>query len=60
MGDFNIPAIIDLDIVQSPSRIYTSCLLMFAFGVLCDMQDLYSQTTFQISILFSSAHCFLV
>jgi hypothetical protein len=37
IGGFNIPANIDLDIVQSPTR-YTSCFLNLAFGVVCDMQ----------------------
>jgi hypothetical protein len=41
MGGFNIPANIDLDIVQSPQG-YTSCFLNFALGVVCDMQGLYS------------------
>jgi hypothetical protein len=41
MNGFNIPANIDLDIVQSRQR-YTSCFLNFAFGVVCYMQDLYS------------------
>jgi hypothetical protein len=57
-GGFNIPAYIDLDIVHSNLR-YTSCFLNCDFGV--DMQDLYSQIpSDQNSILFSSAHCFLV
>ncbi len=43
MGGFNIPANIDFDIVQSPQG-YISCFFNFAFGVVCDMQDLYSQT----------------
>jgi hypothetical protein len=59
MDGFNIPANTDLDIVQSPQG-YTSCFLYFAFGVVCDMQDLYSQKFRQNSILFSSSHCFLV
>ena len=41
MGGFNIPANIDSDIVQSPQG-YNSCFSNFAFGVVCDMQDLYS------------------
>jgi hypothetical protein len=52
MGGFNIAANTDLDIVQLNIG-YTFCILFFAFGVVCDMQDLYS-------ILFSSAHCFLI
>jgi hypothetical protein len=58
MGGFNIPANIDLEIVQSPQR-YTSCFLNFAFIVVYDMQDLYSQIPCQKYILFSSADCFL-
>jgi hypothetical protein len=50
-GIFNIPAKVDLDMLNHPLYIYTSCLLIFAFGVLCDMQDLYSQIPFQSSIL---------
>jgi hypothetical protein len=41
MGDFNIPAKIDLEIVQLPQE-YTYCFKHFAFGVVYDMQDLYS------------------
>jgi hypothetical protein len=59
MGDFNIPANIDSDIVQSPQG-YISCFLNFAFGDVCDIQDLYSQIPCQNSISFSSGHCFLV
>jgi hypothetical protein len=59
MGGFNTPANIDLDIVQSPQG-YISCFLNFAFGVVCDMRDLYSLNPCQNSIQFSSAHCFLV
>ena len=59
MGGFNIPANIDSDIVQSPQG-HISCFLNFVFGVVFDMQDLYSQIPYQISILFSSAYCFLV
>jgi hypothetical protein len=59
MGGLNIRADIDLDIVQSPQG-YTSCFFNFTFGVACDMHDLYSQIPYQHSILFSSAHCFLV
>jgi hypothetical protein len=55
MGGFNIPANIDLDIVQSPLL-----FLNFACGVVCDMKELYSQTPCQNSFLFSSALCFLV
>jgi hypothetical protein len=51
MGGFNITTNIDLDIVQSPLE-YASFFLTFAFGVVCDMQDLYSQIPYQISILF--------
>jgi hypothetical protein len=54
MGGFNIIAHIDSDIVYG----YTSCFLNFAFGVVCDMQNEYSQILCQNSILFSSAHCF--
>jgi hypothetical protein len=36
MGGFNIPAYIDLDIVQSPQG-YISCFLNFAFSVVCDI-----------------------
>ncbi len=57
MGGFNIPANIDLDIVQSPQG-YISCFLNVAFRVVCDMQYLYSLIPCQNSILFSSAHCF--
>jgi hypothetical protein len=56
---FNIPANIDLDIVESPQR-YISCFLKFAFVVLFDMKDLYSQIPYQNYTLFSSAYCFLV
>jgi hypothetical protein len=38
MGVFNFPANIDLDIVQSPQGYIF--FLNFAFGVVCDMQDL--------------------
>jgi hypothetical protein len=38
MGGFNIPAYIDLDIVQSTQG-YISCFLNVAFGVVCDMRD---------------------
>jgi hypothetical protein len=57
MGGFNIPVNIDFDIVQLPQG-YTSCCLNFAFGVVCDMQDLYSQIPCQNSILFNSVHFF--
>jgi hypothetical protein len=59
MGGFNITTHMDLDIVQSPQG-YISCFLNFAFGVVCDMQDLYSLIPCQNSIMFSSANCFLV
>ncbi len=49
MGGFNIPANIDSDIVQLPQG-YTSCFLNFAFGVVFDMQDLYSLIPCQNSI----------
>jgi hypothetical protein len=49
MGGFNISANIDSDIVQSPQG-YTSCFLNFAFGLVCDMQDLYSRIPCQNSI----------
>jgi hypothetical protein len=39
-----------LDIVQSPQG-YTFCFLNFVTGVVCDMQDLYSQIPCQNSIL---------
>jgi hypothetical protein len=58
MGGFNISANINLDIVQSPQG-YTSCIFNVAFGVVCDMQDLYSQIPHQNSILFSSAYSFI-
>jgi hypothetical protein len=54
----SISANIDLDIVQSPKG-YISCFLNFAFGVVCDMQDLYSLIPCQNSIMFSSTLCFL-
>jgi hypothetical protein len=59
MGSFNIPASMDLDIVQSPLG-YTSWFSIFAFGVVCDMQDLF-QIPCQISVLFSSGqtHSFI-
>jgi hypothetical protein len=41
MGGYNIPANIDLDIVQSPLG-YTSCFLNFAFGVVCDARFIFS------------------
>jgi hypothetical protein len=59
IGGFTIPANIDLDSVQSPIG-YTFWFLSFAFGVLCDIQDLSSQIPCQNSILFSSALFFLV
>jgi hypothetical protein len=40
MGGFNIPASIDLDIVQSP-LVYTSCFLIFGF-VICRIDILRS------------------
>ena len=60
MGGFNIPANIHSDIVQSPQG-YNSCFSNFAFGVVCDMQDLcsHNQIPFQNSILFSFANSFL-
>ncbi len=62
MGGFNIPAYIDLDIVQSPQG-YISCSLNFAFGVVCDMQDLHSLIPCQMfRLLFSrlgQSHSFI-
>jgi hypothetical protein len=54
MGGFYIQVSIDLDIVQSPLG-FTSWFLIFAFCVLCDMQDLYSQIPCLNLVLFSSA-----
>ncbi len=51
MGGFNIPDS-DSDIVQSPQG-YISCFLNFAFGVVCDIQDLYSLNP--VKILFCLA-----
>jgi hypothetical protein len=53
MGGFNFPVNIDFDIVKSPKDIFPVVVVVFnfAFGVVCDMQDLYSLIPCQNSIL---------
>jgi hypothetical protein len=57
MNGFNKPADIDCIIVQSPQS-YSSCFLNFPFGVVSDMQSVYSRIPCPMFVLFSFTYCF--